>query len=506
MPVYNAETTVEKCVESLVFGEQQDIEVILVEDCSKDNSWAVCQRLSAKYENVHSYQNDKNSGVSYTRNHGLSKAHGEYILFVDSDDWVSGKYAITLLEMAKKYPDALVICGLHFHDDIMGQKTDYLWEKNGEAIYVVEQEQFFELPKKFHLQQLWNKIFHRSIIEQFKIRFDETQSMGEDFQFVLDYMEAAKCQQCVVINEPLYYYIRANNSSLMSKFGLIENGNEYRRLEKLLHISGANNPKVNQQYLEAVQNTKLSYVYSVARVKNKTKREKIAMIENIMQDGQACKYYQKQRNVYAKEKLFVAYKYIKRIPQRIKGRVQRQKSNKKIASMRSRVTDKPVSIISQNCIGGVIYHDMGKRFLSPTINLFLTCPDFVKFVLNLEYYMSLKLQMNWEEEYPVGKLEDIKIYFMHYQTCTEAKEAWDRRKARIDWDNILVLSTDMEEFTDNVFESWQKIQYPKVLFSAKRWDDASCAFYPKYAKQGQVQDLIPGREFYNQTFFERVNS
>ena len=496
IPVYNAAKTVERCVESLVFGEQQDMEIILIEDCSKDDSWALCQKLSDKYDNVYSYQNEKNSGVSYTRNNGLSKATGDYILFVDSDDWVSGRYARTLLDVAKRNSDALVICGLHFYDDVAGEKRDYLWEENGELEYIVEKTQFFELPKRFHLQQLWNKIFHRSIIEEFQIRFDESQSMGEDFEFVLDYMKAAKCEKCVVINQALYYYIRANNSSLMSQFGLIENGNEYKRLAKLLDISGANEPKIQRQYAEAIKNTKLSYVYFISRAKNKTKGEKLELIENVMQDGQARTHYQKQCIISAKEKVITIPTHIKRFLQRVEGKIRRGKNTQIIRKAKSQFQDKQVSIISQNCIGGVFYHDMGKEFLSPTINLFFTCPDFVKFVLNLEHYMNQEVQMKWEEEYPVGMLEDIKISFMHYETCTKAKEDWERRKERINWDNILVLSTDMEEFSENVLKSWKQIVYPKILFAANTWDDESCVAFSKYKKQGKVSDLIPKREFY----------
>lgn len=500
IPVYNAEKTVEKCVESIIYGDLKEVEVILVEDCSKDDSWAVCQSLAAKYENVYSYQNEKNSGVSYTRNQGLKKAKGEYILFVDSDDWVSGKYATTLLESAKAYPDALVICGLHFHDNVAGEKRDYLWEEEGKQIYIIQQEQFFDLPKKFHLQQLWNKIFHRSIIEKYQICFDEAQSMGEDFEFVLDYMKAAKCRKCVVINEALYYYIRANNSSLMSQFGLIENGNEYKRLEKLLEISGEKVPEIQKQYFDAVRDQNLSYVYFISRTKSKTRNEKIKLIESIMRDGHAKKHYQKQRIILLKENVFSCRADVRNILQRIQGRVQREKNAKLIAKVRSQVSDKQVSIISQNCIGGVFYHDMEKQFLSPTINLYFGCPDFVRFVLELENYIRLELQMQWEEEYPVGMLGDVKIHFMHYQTCTEAKEAWERRKARINWDNILVLSTDMEDFSQETFELWKQIPYQKVLFAAKQWADESCIYFPQYKEQGQVADLILKREFYKDRF------
>lgn len=504
IPVYNAEKTIEKCVESILYGEFREIDVILIEDCSRDNSWEKCQSLSTRYENVQCYQNKKNSGVSYSRNHGLSKAEGEYILFVDSDDWVSGRYASTLLAVANKYKDSMIICGMRFYDNITGIKSDYIWDESGEKIHIIQREQFFELQKRFYLQQPVNKIFRREVIEKFSVRFDEKQSMGEDFQFVLDYMEAAKCEQCVVVNEALYYYIRYNNTSLMSRFGLIENENEYKRFEKLLQISGRDNIEVQKQYSEVVEKTKHNHIYFIVRAKGIEKKEKLLMIARIMEDGKASRYYSKQRILMLKEKIVKSIRLVCGVTGKIRGRLQRIKNARVVRQMKRQYKNNNISVISQNCLGGVFYHDMGQGFLSPTINLYFTCPDFVKFVLNLKHYIGLKLQMTWGEEYPIGMLDDIKVYFMHYQTCTEAKEAWERRKQRINWDNILVLSTDMEDFSEETFKQWKKITYPKVLFAAKEWQDESCVYFPQYKECGKVADLIPQREFYRDKFLRGI--
>ena len=74
IPVFNAEATLRRTVESLIYGTERDIEIILVDDCSKDSSWKYCQDLSNKYSNIYCYQNMSNRGVSYTRNFGLEKA------------------------------------------------------------------------------------------------------------------------------------------------------------------------------------------------------------------------------------------------------------------------------------------------------------------------------------------------------------------------------------------------------------------------------------------------
>jgi len=183
---------------------------------------------------------------------------------------------------------------------------------------------------------------------------------------------------------------------------------------------------------------------------------------------------------------------------RLNGQLIREQNNRKIRRVKRALRAKDVTIISQNCIGGVFYHDMGMQFLSPTINLFMKEPDFVRFVLNMRHYMEQELVMRWGEEYPVGTLGDIEIHFMHYDSCTLAKNGWDRRKQRINWDKILILATDRNGFHDEVYELWKQIRYPKVLFTVnpRYCEGPGSVFLPQYTDLAFVPDLIPKREFY----------
>ena len=497
IPVYNAEKTVRRTVESLIYGTEQNIEIILVEDCSEDNSWKYCQELSNRYSNVYCYQNEKNRGVSYTRNHGLEVADSEYILFVDSDDWVTGKYVEKLLSAAQENPNSLVISGFYFQNEVAGYKQDYIWENDGEEVYSIAQKDFFKLQKKFYLQQLWNKIFRRDVIKKAHIRFDESQSMGEDFQFVLDYMEAGKIETCVVLNSPLYYYIRATQSSLMSHFGTDVNEHAFNRFEQLMHLCGDVTPEIEKCYETALADLKKNYVYQAVRGKT-SKKEKLSFIETVMQDGKANHHYRMQKNILMKENIRQKISWMMALPGRFHGRMQRKKRDKLAAEMKVKLHVRDFTVLSQNCIGGVFYHDMGLQFTSPMINLYMTGKDFVSFVLNLDYYLSLKLRMTWGEEYPIGYLDDVAIYFMHYDTCQEAEAEWEKRKKRIIRDNIIVLCTDMVDFTDEVYEKWRQIPYPKILFTAKRKyaNESDTVFFPEYESNGKVPDLIPKREFY----------
>ena len=91
VPVYNSEKTIERCLKSILQNTYKNIEIIIVDDFSSDNSYLICKKLSHQFHNIKIYQNDKNKGVSYTRNIGLSHCRGVYVLFVDSDDWIEKK-------------------------------------------------------------------------------------------------------------------------------------------------------------------------------------------------------------------------------------------------------------------------------------------------------------------------------------------------------------------------------------------------------------------------------
>lgn len=495
IPVFRAEKSLRKCVESIVYGEEKDLEVILVEDCSPDGSWVLCQQLEQEYPQVKSVRNERNRGVSYTRNRGLEEASGKYVLFVDGDDWVSGRYVSQLIQTHKENPEKLVLCSYHYIDHTTNSLRVYGAAEGKGQLLTLAREAFFQLSEKVLLQQVWNKVFERETIQKARLRFDESISMGEDFQFVLDYIMAKGFQECVIINEPLYYYIRWNDSSLMSKFGFADIQTAINRIVQLARIAG---PAADVHKDEMIAQTKQNYVYQIARSKRYSKQERLDAIERVLGDGNAISHYRKQRHRYAKEQTAQRIVQVKQLVPRIRGRLHRRQLQRKTVKAVTGVHADGISIISQNCIGGALYHDLGLPFLSPTINAFFFEPDFVRFVSNLRHYMGQELVMRWGEDYPIGILDDITIHFMHYETCTEAKEAWERRKTRINWGKILVIATDRNGFNDSVFDDWKKITYPKILFTVQKKyaSDSDSVYFPEYEANGFVPDLIPNREFY----------
>lgn len=133
------------------------------------------------------------------------------------------------------------------------------------------------------------------------------------------------------------------------------------------------------------------------------------------------------------------------------------------------------SILSNNCAAGMTYHDLGRRFLSPTINLWISPYDFVKFSCNLDYYIERSLEFidGTDKKYPVATLgegeEIITIYFNHYTSRKEAEEKWEERKKRIiKRATYLVISDDTPSvITDEMIERLSECGYRRIIIFSK---------------------------------------
>lgn len=153
-----------------------------------------------------------------------------------------------------------------------------------------------------------------------------------------------------------------------------------------------------------------------------------------------------------------------------------------------------ISLITCNCIGGLLYSDIGMRFCSPTINLYIESPDFVKFANNLRHYIDSELEFYSCSNYPIGRLDDILIHFLHYDDFDSAKEKWNIRKERIVWDKIFVIMSDRDNFTPDLINDFMKIPYKKIIFSHTKYDLDECVWVEKDKNKKEVDDLT---RYYN---------
>ena len=128
--------------------------------------------------------------------------------------------------------------------------------------------------------------------------------------------------------------------------------------------------------------------------------------------------------------------------------------------------------------------------------------DFIKFVNNLDYYLSLTPKVEMGKDYPIGTLGDVKINFMHYSSPQEALEKWEERKQRINFDKIFVLMVERDGFDDEDFNDFLKLKYPKILFTRnKKYICDDSLYFKEYKNQKQLPDIIPNRKMYKKGFF-----
>ena len=127
--------------------------------------------------------------------------------------------------------------------------------------------------------------------------------------------------------------------------------------------------------------------------------------------------------------------------------------------LRYKNKNKDFTIFSSNCIGGVISSELGVRFNSPFVNLWLNAKDYIKFLKNPQKYLNYELTFCDEEgiKYPIGLLGDIKIYFYHYSTKKEAKKKWIVRTKRINFNNLYIIFTDRDSCNYNDLLEFDKL-------------------------------------------------
>ncbi len=147
-----------------------------------------------------------------------------------------------------------------------------------------------------------------------------------------------------------------------------------------------------------------------------------------------------------------------------------------------KLVNRNFSVISSNCNGACICHDLNMRFNSPFVNLWMQPKDFIRYLQNIEHYINCEMEFIDEKNilYPVGKLDDIKIYFQHYQTEEEAKNKWYERQKRLNLENCFILFSDRDGCSYEDLLEFDKLPFKnKIVFCHKSYPEIQSAYYIK---------------------------
>ncbi len=146
---------------------------------------------------------------------------------------------------------------------------------------------------------------------------------------------------------------------------------------------------------------------------------------------------------------------------------------------RRRLSNQDFSVISSNCVGAVILHELNQRFNSPTVNMYFEPDDYIKFLKNIDHYLACDLvNLPYESSlmgYPVGGCDDIKLHLVHYKSVDEANKKWKERSKRVNKDNLFIIMVDRDGCTDLIRQEFDKLPYKnKAFLSYTNHDDISC--------------------------------
>ena len=238
IPIYNAELYLVECLRSLQSQTYKNIEIILVDDGSTDNSRSICEKYAKRDQRIHLYSQE-NVGVSVARNKGLSVAKGNYICFVDADDVVAPDYLSHLMELSKD--GSFPVCG-YTRDE----------KEIGSGCKSVTQH-----------PNIWMMLFKRSIIQKNKIKFTEGCVRNEDTEFFINYLTY---EQTIKVSQYRAYYYRPNPTSAMGApitVKALTSIEASRRINRLLVEKGI----ISDESI-VLSNGVLTYAYALSKSRN----------------------------------------------------------------------------------------------------------------------------------------------------------------------------------------------------------------------------------------------
>lgn len=474
MPVYNAEKYLREAIDSILNQTYGDFEFIIIDDGSTDSSPEIVRSYSDP--RIRFYINEHNMGVAETLNLGLELASGEYIARMDSDD-------ISLPERFEKqvaFMDAhtkVAVCATAVH--LFG---------------AVEVDRVFSTtPNELKVDLLFGNCFaHPTVMLRGSVIKNEKYYYNKNFDKMEDYemwVRISRKYALASLRDVLLKY-RVHSMQVTQNYGQ-EYEVQIRVLkEQMLTELGLNQEKylpgfllMGQKDLNISQSDVCLELLSAIVVANNGKNiyepkalrnSIVSIVKRILAAYPRSLAFKSIQKFGLNPFLYTAERMVHGLKSKVSNKV-------KVARLQVRLKNKNFTIISNNCWGSFIYQKYGLPYQSPTAGLFFLGHDFVKLCSDWKTYFSMKLvfipwesctyydELKEQKAYPVAKLGDIEVYFMHYKTEAEAAEKWYRRIERINPDQMLFKLSQREGCSKEDVERFMKLPLKNKLCFA--YDD-----------------------------------
>lgn len=293
IPVYNTEKYLERCINSVINQTYKNIEIILIDDGSTDNSGKICDEYAKKFQEI-VIIHQRNQGASVARNNGISKASGQYITFVDSDDMIEKNYVEYLYNLIKKYNVKMSIAS--YKTIFENGKYIDLGKKYSEKLMTTEEALDRLLKEQGFTVSPCSKMYHKSIFENIKFPAGKLfEDNGTIYKFIME------CQTIAYGNETYYFYCIRSDSSTTSKFNI-------KKLD-LIELTDNMCDDIEKEYpnlKETVEKKKITVRFSILRMIDLKETDtevnaKRKEIENYIKKRR--KYILKSKNMDKRDKM-----------------------------------------------------------------------------------------------------------------------------------------------------------------------------------------------------------
>lgn len=318
VPVYNVEKYLRRCLDSLINQTLKEIEIIIVNDGSTDDSLKICNEFEKIDKRIKVYSKN-NEGLGLTRNYGMYRSHGKYIAFVDSDDYVSLDFYEKMYNNIEKYKTDAVFAGYKLYTNNGEEK---LGEENPFKQIVIPAKQYLYNVLRVKNKKLygttymnmsvWRSLYKKSIIDEKEIKFEsERKFISEDILFNIDYCENINK---VSFQNDTYYYYCYNSNSLTQKYKedrFEKNIELYKEIVRRLKEYGDYNISTEH----GVDNFLLGYIRATIKGEvfctEKNKKQKIRRIKEILNNDSVRKILKNREYDTLSRKIYDDLMYLK---------------------------------------------------------------------------------------------------------------------------------------------------------------------------------------------------
>lgn len=489
-PVYNGEKYIHILLESVLKQTYDRVQMIVADDGSTDRTKEIAETFRPRFVE-RGYIFDVVAGehlcAAGAMCNGLPLVRGEFLIWPDGDDEIMPESIAKRVAFLNENASVNCVRSNRIYVDSETGKEVKALERTGN---LAAHNIFLELLKGetyvcCGCYMLRSKQFFE-IYPEGKI---PVYGVGQNFQMLLPFMYKYDCHS---LNEPLYKVNRRADSHSARQLTKEEEYKKYKDYEDLLDdvIRIAN--IVDTYTLSVIDGWKYGRQKELfERHKDRESLKKCYRSAYRRRQISLGDYLFRQFGLSAAGRFFM--KVINKL-NRIRMNLRVENRNRFLAKQKKKLTIANPCVVSNNCVGGAILHDLGLQFLSPFVNLLIMPADYIKMLKSLPEYMASELRFFRQDgiEYPIAKLKDITVHFIHYNTEEDARLKWYERVARMDYNHLYILFSDRDGATKDDIEEFDKLPYKhKVVLVNKPTPNIKSAVYLKgYEKDKEIGMLI----------------